>query len=111
MRIKTAKWRGERPPPSHIFQKAQTTSLLSAPFFLSTVFYKILCQIIRDFAEARRINTVAFVENAHSRLILEKKVKIFSSWLGNGTPPVPLPDFNGPNLTKTIEIIRRSQHV
>lgn len=52
MRIETAKWRGERPPPSHIFQKAQTTSLLSARLFSHDRFLQNSLSYYRGFCRS-----------------------------------------------------------
>ena len=99
-------------PLRHIFsKKRRQPRCCLRVFFPTTGFYKILCHIRGGFVEVRRRKTAAFAANLFSWHILEKKAKNLFSRLGNGMPPAPLPDFNGPSLQlrlQTIEIIRRS---
>lgn len=115
MRIETAKWRGERPPPSHIFQKAQTTSLLSARLFYLDKFLQNPLSNYREFCRSLSDKVGSFYgQSVSSSDFGEKSKNLFlpvGKWYAARAPPRkseagpnPIQIFGGKKMSKNTHL-------
>lgn len=90
MRIKPAKWRGERPPPPHIFQKARTTSLLSARLFSLDSFLQNSLSYYRELCR-KLLNYVCEIFTKQAKTVVHRKKLFFAGdWPRCRGPPFDL---------------------
>ena len=90
MRIKPAKWRGEHPPLPHIFQKARTTSLLSARLFSLDSFLQNSLSYYRELCR-KLLNYVCEIFTKEAKTVAHRKKFYFAvDWPRCRGPPSDL---------------------